>query len=334
LHSYTALSINLNNFEEAEKKCIEGFETSSKYGRKTEQYTFAAFLHFIKSKENSTNRLKNTEGILKYYYKIKKEMPGNIWTDYLENAITSFYNTQKSDEILGILNQQINTNIMHGDIIYAIYWRFILSNERYLKEIYRGIITDYSDDLDFPEMIPVENKLIDDIGKTCDNTLCYRKAIKSERFAWDIYKLQLMACFFTEKNNNFEEAAQIVKKMESIITRKQKANTYKTYSLLRVSLKMLEHSASTKQMLDKYELKLKKIIEGFKEAPAECGTIDYAILSSLARRLRCRAVTQMVREFYHWLSSKHPEILAPVMREIEERKAKIYVVDGSKQSAA
>jgi hypothetical protein len=57
--------------------------------------------------------------------------------------------------------------------------------------------------------------------------------------------------------------------------------------------------------------------------------IHYAILSSLARRLKCKEITAIVKDLYHWLETKHPEILEPVFREFKERESKIYTVTGA-----
>jgi hypothetical protein len=178
----------------------------------------------------------------------------------------------------------------------------------------------------------VDKQHLSVIENTCRNTLTYQKELSNQGFIWAVHKFSLLSAFLNEDDIDFARAYLILKKVDWMVKKKRKLYAQNTFNILKLAFKMLEKSSDQELMLRRYEYKFRKILDHFKNNLTDYNIIDYAILSTLARRLRCRAVTQMVREFYQWLSAKHPEILAPVMREIEERKAKIYVVDGSKQT--
>ncbi|MEO8514486.1 MAG: hypothetical protein ABI543_13075 [Ignavibacteria bacterium] len=97
---------------------------------------------------------------------------------------------------------------------------------------------------------------------------------------------------------------------------------------------MLEYEDDHKKLLANCELEFTKIIAGLKANPQDIEITDYAIISSLARRLRNKEIMGIVKDLYSWLSANHPEILAPALREIEEKKTKVYTVVGKEQTAA
>ncbi len=332
LYHMASTEHNSGNYDKAFELCGEGYRAAQHYKEKNIALVFAGFMYSLDNKRRIKNRLADNRGIINRYNALKKENPLNTWTVYLENTIIHSYYPEKRNDILKIFFDHTNSFIMYGDFDYAVYWRFVLHSETWLNNIFHMVKEGDENDIDFPVIGSVPLNYHKYIKHACLNALCYRNALKNNLLQRIVYKYMLLSYYFEEGSKSTGTIKNLIKKTESVHSGRKRTNEYNTFRLLKLAIEMLEHSASTKQMLDKYELKLKKILEGFKETPAECDTIDYAILSSLARRLRCRAVTQMVREFYQWLSAKHPEILAPVMREIEERKAKIYVVDGSKQT--
>jgi hypothetical protein len=324
LRHLTILEITKNNFEKAIEYCIEGYSTAKLIKKETEFYTFASMLYYLKTGTGENDKYKN-DRILKFYHKIKKTHPSDTWTIYLENSLVMTYYPKKRKEIFQIFREQINSYFLHGDYSFAAYWRFILDSENCDDKIlFHFKLTN-----NYLLLDKINEKLIDEAENICINTLACYKELNNIGFIWEVYKLQLKAMFFREDSFDFESAILIVNKMEWLKKRRKKVSALNAFELLKLSVRMLDQRDHPKYLLDKYEHKFKKLVNSFKQFPREYNIIDYAIISSLARRLKCKEIIYIVMDLYNWLLTNHPEILEPVFREFKERESKIYTVSGA-----
>jgi hypothetical protein len=333
LHSKTVLEIATGNYANAMDICREGFNTAQQQRNKPAQYTFASMMYYIKLKTNNKHAKLNNDNIVKYYHKIKKTNPFSLWTIFLENSIVMTYLPDKRKEILDIFREQIASNIMFGDFGFSVYYKFMLDSELY-NEKFLSFFNIYNIDFKgYLEIKKIDEHLLDDIKKLCLNTECYHTKINDFGLAWHVHKLKLTVYYFREDGYDYDEVVNLLKITEQLKRKNKIIPGLKTYELLKLCLRMLEHQGNTKYMLDKYELKFKKMIDEFKNNPQELTITDYAIVSSLARRLRCREITGIVKELYHWIESGHREILAPVFKRMESIKPPVHTIVGTGTAA-
>jgi hypothetical protein len=334
LHGRIIIELVNENYETAKELCREGFKISGEQGYTTAKHTFASMLYYINLKNSSGRYKHKNENILSYYEKTKKDNPFNLWTIYLENSIVMAYHLDKRKEVLDIFREQITSNIILGDFGFSVFFKFVLDSELYNDKLL-SYFNDYNIHFKgYLEIQKIDNEILDDIKKICLNTECYHTRINDFGLTWQVHKLKLISYFFREDDFEYDDVENLLKIMAQLKKNNKIIPGIQTYELLKLSIKMLEHLGNSRDIADKYELKFKKAVDSLKENPQELTSTDYAIVSSLARRLRCREITGIVKDFYNWLISNHPEILAPALREIEERTSRVKLIDGSKQSAA
>ncbi|MCI0448386.1 MAG: hypothetical protein L0Y79_01205 [Chlorobi bacterium] len=197
IYKKAGLETTLGKFDKAIKLCLEGKSLAKRLKQKTAYYSFASLLHFINIRINPANVKLYDKNILVYYHQIKKTMPLNPWTLYLENSIILPYYPEKRKEILAVYREQINSNILRGDFSVAVYWKFVLSLQIYNNNIFSFLKhCSYG----YLELSKIDENILDNIERTCVNTLCYQKQLNDEAFIWDVYMLQPWLCFSAKTN--------------------------------------------------------------------------------------------------------------------------------------
>jgi len=332
MHNKAVIELTHGYYEAAKKTLLEGYHTAKGLKKETEYNTFASMLLFLSTKIVINEVKPDYENILKYYYKIKESNPLNMWTVYLENSLIQMYHPEKKKEIFDILREQVNSNILQGDYAFAVYWRFNLDSEAHCNKLYFSFKAINSREGNYLELDKVGEDVLQNIEKTCLNTSCYYKELKQIGFLWEIYKMQLIEYFFNEDNFNYDSIVIHINKMLQM-KEKKKISGLMTFRLIRTCVKMLEYSDQLKYMLSKYELKFIKHIDEFKNNPSDISIMDYAVISSLARRLNCIEITNIAKGFYQWIETNHSEILAPVFRELKEMKLNIHTVSSTDHAA-
>lgn len=310
-------SINTDNYIKANIYSTEGYRTAKGLNYPTEENTFASLLYFLKTKHNIGTIRVNINYISEYYNKVRATAPMSLWTHFLENGMILSYYSDKKPETMHVFNQLIDSSILKSDFSFAVYTMFKLNSEIHYKNMLSYIRKNIHED--YPEMGKIERNILDDSERTCFNTLCYHSELNNQSFIWDVYSLQLTAKFFNEDGFDIDDASLIIRKMEWLKKEKRKKITeLVTYELLKLCIKMLEHADDPEKMLSRYEYKFKTTIDELKSGMKELDVIDYAIISSLARRLGINEITEIVRDFYGWLQTHHPEILAQAFSELKE----------------
>jgi hypothetical protein len=320
------------SYTKAKDICMEGLGAALKQKNKAAQLTFSSMLYHIKVNTGLNSHALNNNSIVKYYHKIKNSSPFNLWTIFLENSIVMTYYPEKKKEILAIFREQITSNIMLGDFGFSVYWKFILDAELYNDKLLSFFNIYNIHFKGYLEIKKIDECILDDIKKICLNTECYHTKINDFGLSWLVLKLKLTTYYFREDGFDYDEVMKLLKAMEQMKKKNKNIPGVRTYELLKLCFKMFEHQGNPKYMLNKYELKFKKSVDYLKNNP-ELTIIDYAIVSSLARRLRQREVTKIVKDFYRWMETNHPEILAPVFRELEEQKLNIHTVTSTGRAA-
>ncbi len=331
LNGLAAVEGDLRNSSKAEKYCIKGYELSSKFGNDAAKYSFVAMLNLARARQNKRPMIYKPEEIIEYYKRLKNARPLDAWASYLEHSCAIICSLEKIKGASAFYRARINSNILTGGHTYAAYLLFNLECENYYKRISASF---EKNEEGFISTGKIDGSLLDYAENTCLTTLHYNRVINDMGFIWDIYQLQLVTYFFREEDFDYDKALNIIKKMEHLIRNKRKVSGLESFEMLKLGLKMLEYSDNRVLMLKRYEYKFKKQLDNFMNNPTEINDVDYAIVSSLARRLQIKEITNIVKFFYQWLQSNHPEILAPVLRELEEKNTKVYTVIGKEQSAA
>jgi hypothetical protein len=318
------------NYPESEKYARKGYDISYKHGYEEAKYFFASMLVITRIPQGNNDFPIRSSYILQYYHKLKKAKPLNPWVSNLEitcGKICMLLNMKESSDFY---KARANSNILMQGHPYAAYMLFEAANDGYYNSLYSSFVV--KDEWAF--LGKINNALLESSENSCQNTLHYNKAMNDMGFIWEVYFQLLVTLFLREDSFDYERALLTISKMDRLIKNKRKVSALSTYRLLKLAVNMLEHSGNPANMLQRFEYKFKKAFDFFIKNPKEIDIFDYAIISSMARRIRCKEITAIVKDLYHWLDANHPEILAPAFRAIEERESKIKVIDGSKQSAA
>ncbi|NOS84900.1 MAG: hypothetical protein HOP31_07155 [Ignavibacteria bacterium] len=318
------------NYPEAEIYAGKGYEISCKLGYEEAKYFFASMLYITRIPQGNNDVPIGSSDILQYYHKLKKAKPLNHWAFYLENSCGKICMLLNMKESSDFYKARANSNILMQGHPYAAYMLFEAARDDYYNSLCSSFVVKDG----WAYLDKINNALLESSENSCLITLHYNKAMNDMGFIWEVYLQLLITLYFREDSFDYERALLTINKMDRLIKNKRKVTALSTYRLLKLAVNILEHSDNPENMLLRYEYKFKKAVDFLINNPKEIDIFDYAVISSLARRLRCKEITAIVKDLYYWIDDNHPEILAPALREIEERTSKIKLIDGTKQSAA
>ena len=330
LYGLATLENDLNNKKRAEYYSQKGYLTALKTGNEPAKYAFLSILYIMKLQNRQEDMSIKYEDILNFYFRLKSSNPLNTWALYLESLCAQICMLKNKPETAEFYKARLNSNILSGGHIYAAYLLFYIEWERYNAYIKQSLFFN-SDNILVSGNI--DKTILQNADNVCLNTINYNKSVKSGDFIRDIYMLQLLAVYFQEDNFDNEKATLICGKLNRLFNTKRNIDHLRSYEIIKYCIKIVAISNSSAE-IEKYIFPFKKLIDEFKRYPNEIDLLLYAIISSLARRVKIKEITAIVKDLYHWLEAHHPEILAPALREIEERASKVKLIDGSKQSAA
>ncbi|NOS84903.1 MAG: hypothetical protein HOP31_07170 [Ignavibacteria bacterium] len=330
LYGLATMDKDINNNKRSEYYSQKGYQIALKTGNEPAKYAFLSILYIMKLENRQESISIKYEDILNFYFKLKSSNPLNTWALYLESFCAQICMLKNKPETAEFYKARINSNILSGGHIYAAYLLFYIEWEKYIAYIKDSLYIN-SDNILVSEKI--DKTILQNADNACLNTINYNKSVKNGDFIRDIYMLQLLAVYFQEDNFDNEKAVLICGKLNRLINTKRNINHLRSFEIIKHCVKIVENS-NTSAEIEKYIFPFKKLIDEFKKYPNEIDLMLYAIISSLARRIKNKEITAIVKDLYRWLEANHPEILAPALREIEERTSKVKLIDGSKQSAA
>ncbi len=330
LHGLITVNIEIKNYRKAEYYSKIAYKAAEKAGNNAAKYTFTSALIISQFHQGKNYFQDNYKEILNYYFLRKNSIPLDTWSFYLEYFCAEICRIKNIPGIEELYQSKIDANILSGSRPYAASMLFYLGWEYFINCCYTSFLKSKDN---WIYLDKIEKPILNKAEIMCSNILKFHNIIKNKPLIWNILFLQLLSVYFSEEDFDDEKINHIISKMERIIKIKNNKLIYKSYDILMLCVKLLDKT-NTASETEKYIYPFKKLIDEFKKNPHEIDLMLYAIISSMSRRVKNNEITAIVKDLYHWLETNHPEILAPALREIEERASKVKLIDGSKQSAA